>query len=106
MLKKNLSSGQNVDELTQSGKRALEQGLISEAIGYLQSALDAGQHSYESEAIARCYLSEALEKASLYKEQLEASRRFENPKEIVRCSDRTQVLLLIRLGWAHSFNND
>jgi len=90
----------------EAGQTALEEGRFVDAANHLRAALRLGTHSAEEEAVLRCLLSEALEKRSLNREQLEVVAKYEKFSEFVRLSERTQMHVLVRLGWGYSFNDD
>lgn len=94
------------DNPFEAGKTALEEGRFLDAANHFRSSLRLGSQSPEDEAIARCLLSEALEKRSVNREQLEVVTKYEKFNEFVRLSERTQMQVLIRLGWGYSFNDD
>jgi DNA-binding NtrC family response regulator/Tfp pilus assembly protein PilF len=99
-------SKQPIDEAIRAGQLALEESRFEEAATRFRSALRMTPRSAEEEAFIRCQLSDALEKRSLARDQLEVVAKYETPSEFARLSERTQMLVLIRLGWAYSFNND
>src|SRR4026208_902614 len=97
---KRTSAGKNpVESVIAAGQRALEETRFEDAVTEFRSALRVGTRSAEEEALVRCRLSEALEKRSLYRDQLEAVACYEKPTEFARLSERMQMLMLIRLGW-------
>jgi tetratricopeptide (TPR) repeat protein len=65
-----------------------------------------GARSGEEEVLIRTQLSEAFEKRSLYREQIEAVAKYEKLAEFSRLSERNKLLVLVRLGWGYSFIND
>jgi DNA-binding NtrC family response regulator/tetratricopeptide (TPR) repeat protein len=95
-----------VERVILAGQRALEETRFEDAVTEFRSALRIGTRSAEEEALVRCRLSEALEKRSLYRDQLEVVERYEKPTEFARLSERMQMLMLIRLGWGYSLNDD
>ncbi|HSE97967.1 MAG TPA: tetratricopeptide repeat protein, partial [Blastocatellia bacterium] len=95
-----------VSDLVAAGQAALEESRFEEATNHFRAALKAGTGSAEDEALIRCQLSEALEKRGLNNEQLEAVARYDKFSEFARLSEHTQMLVLIRLGWGYSVNND
>ncbi|HVF88961.1 MAG TPA: sigma 54-interacting transcriptional regulator [Blastocatellia bacterium] len=99
-------SSQRVEEVIASGQSALDDSRFEEAEVRFRAALRMGPHTAEEEALIRCKLSSALEKRALNREQLEAVSKYDNFSDFVRLSERTQMLVLISLGWAHSVNND
>ncbi|HYP25762.1 MAG TPA: sigma 54-interacting transcriptional regulator [Blastocatellia bacterium] len=99
-------SSQRVEEVIASGQSALDDSRFEEAENRFRAALRLGPHTPEEEALIRCKLSSALEKRSLNREQLEVVSKYDNFNDFVRLSERTQMLVLISLGWAHSVNND
>jgi DNA-binding NtrC family response regulator/tetratricopeptide (TPR) repeat protein len=98
-------AGSRLDAVIASGQAAMDSGRFEEAANQFRTALRASRFSANDEAVLRCHLSEALEKRSLNREQLEAVAKYENPA-LSRFPDKTQMLVYIRLGWGHSFNND
>src|SRR5688572_11853531 len=103
MASKRTPSGKDpVEGVILAGQRALEETRFEDAVTEFRSALRVGTRSSEEEALVRCRLSEALEKRSLYRDQLKVVARYEKPSEFVRLSERTQMLMLIRLGWGYS----
>jgi hydrogenase-4 transcriptional activator len=104
--KKRSSSKDPVESVILAGQRALEETRFEDAVTEFRSALRVGTRSAEEEALVRCRLSEALEKRSLYRDQLEVVARYEKPAEFARLSERMQMLMLIRLGWGYSLNDD
>jgi hydrogenase-4 transcriptional activator len=99
-------SDNRAQEAILAGQAALEESRYEEASDYFKSALRMGTRSSEEEARVRCQLSESLEKRGLYREALNAVVKYDKLPEFVRLSDRTQMLVLIRLGWSNSFSND
>ncbi|MFP5264065.1 MAG: tetratricopeptide repeat protein, partial [Blastocatellia bacterium] len=89
-----------------AGQAALEESRYEEASDHFKAALRAGVRSTEQEARVRCQLSVSLEKRGLYREALDAIVKYDNLPEFVRLSDRSQMGVLIRLGWSYSFSND
>jgi hydrogenase-4 transcriptional activator len=89
-----------------AGQAALEGSRYEEASDHFKAALRAGVRSSEQEARVRCQLSVSLEKRGLYREALDAIVKYDNLPEFVRLSDRSQMGVLIRLGWSYSFSND
>ncbi|HEU4390233.1 MAG TPA: tetratricopeptide repeat protein, partial [Blastocatellia bacterium] len=97
--------GGRLEAVIAAGQAAMDSGRFEEAANQLRAALRSIRFSTNEEAILRCHLSEALEKRSLNREQLEVVSKYENPA-LTRFPDKTQMLVYIRLGWGHSFNND
>jgi DNA-binding NtrC family response regulator/tetratricopeptide (TPR) repeat protein len=95
-----------IDDAIAAGCLALEQTRFEDAVNQFRLALRLGPRSAEEEALIRCWLSEALEKRSLYREQLEIVSRYEKTTEFKKLSESSQMLVLIRLGWGYSLNND
>ncbi|HEV8482980.1 MAG TPA: sigma 54-interacting transcriptional regulator [Blastocatellia bacterium] len=104
--RRNPSGKDPVEAVIAAGQRALEETRFEDAVTEFRAALRIGTRSAEEEALVRCRLSEALEKRSLYREQLEVVARYEKPQEFSRLSERLQMLMLIRLGWGYSLNDD
>jgi DNA-binding NtrC family response regulator/Tfp pilus assembly protein PilF len=100
-----LGNRQPQDHLA-AGNAALEESRFEEATDHFRSALRLGSRSPEEEALIRCSLSESLEKRGLFKEQLDALLKYEKFSEFARLSEHTQMMVLIRLGWGHSFCGD
>ncbi len=103
---RNPLGGNQIDTAVASGQTALDSGRYEEAADYFRSALRMAPRSLEEEALIRCRLSEALEKRSLNREQLEVVARFEEGPQLDRLSDQTRVRVLVRLAWGYSFTND
>lgn len=99
-------TGIRPEEALSAGQEALESGRFEEAAAFFRSALRVDRLSANEEAIVRCHLSEALEKRGLNREQLDTVAKYENFARFARLPESTQLLVLIRLGWAHSLNND
>ncbi|HWO00530.1 MAG TPA: sigma 54-interacting transcriptional regulator [Blastocatellia bacterium] len=99
---RNLSS----EDALAAGQAALEESRFEDAANYLRSALRAGARSAEEEVLIRTLLSEAFEKRSLYREQIDAVAKYEKLAEFSRLSERNKMLVLVRLGWGYSFSND
>lgn len=95
-----------VEQVMVVGHEALEGGRFEEAVNQFKFALRLGPESIEEEALVRCKLSAAYEKLSQNREQLETLAKYESFADFARLSERTQLTVLVRLGWAHSFNND
>lgn len=89
-----------------AGRAALEESRFEEAANHFRAALRKAPRPGDEEALIRCDLSEALEKRGLNREQLEAVAKYEKLGEFTRLSERTQMLVLIRLAWGMSTNND
>src|SRR5215210_5927681 len=95
-----------LEEAITAGQAALEDGRFEEAANYFRAALRSGPRSNDEEASLRCQLSEALEKRSLHREQLDSVLKYEKPIELARIGEQAQMQVLIRLGWGYSFHND
>ena len=95
-----------LDDALAAGHAALDEGLIDEAIDFFKVALRRGTNTPEREALIRCGLSEAFERRGEGRDQLEAISKYDNFPDFVRLPERTQMRVLIRLGWAHSVNNE
>ena len=106
MASRDLLRSHRVEEAVAAGQAALEESRFEEATAHFRSALRRGGWTSEEEASIRCYLSEALEKRGLNREQLEVVTKYEKLSEFERLSDHAQMITLIRLGWGYSFNND
>jgi hydrogenase-4 transcriptional activator len=106
MVTRDPMSSQRVEEVIASGQSALYDSRFEEAENRFRAALRMGPLSIEEEALIRCKLSSALEKRSLNREQLEVVSKYGNSSDFDRLTERTQMLVLISLGWAHSVNND
>ncbi len=106
MASRDLLRSHRVEEAVAAGQAALEESRFEEATTHFRSALRRGGWSSEEEASIRCYLSEALEKRGLHREQLEVVTKYEKLSEFERLPSHAQMLTLIRLGWGYSFNND
>ncbi|HWC78100.1 MAG TPA: tetratricopeptide repeat protein, partial [Blastocatellia bacterium] len=89
-----------------AGDAALEDGLLDMALECFRSALRRGPLTVEREALTRCGLSEAFGRFGKPREQLEAIAKYDNFPDFIRLSEPTRVRVLIRLGWAHSSNDD
>ncbi|MGH9763735.1 MAG: hypothetical protein ACREAC_23120, partial [Blastocatellia bacterium] len=89
-----------------AGQAALEGSRFEEAANYFKTALRMGSRNAEEESLIRCELSEALGKRGLGKEQLDAVAKYDTPSELARLPEPAQMKVLIKLGWAHSLNND
>lgn len=99
------SPADRFEEVVAAGQTALDSGRFEEA-AHLFSAALRGRNSANDEALIRCRLSEALEKRGLNHEQLEAVAKYDDVSKQLRLPDNTQMLVLIRLGWAHSLLDD
>src|SRR6185436_2778074 len=95
-----------LDDALAAGHAALDDGLLDEAIDLFKMALRRGANTPEREALIRCGLSEAFERCGEGRDQLEAISKYDNFPDFVRLPERTQMRVLIRLGWAHSVNNE
>ncbi|HEY6331845.1 MAG TPA: sigma 54-interacting transcriptional regulator [Blastocatellia bacterium] len=102
---RDIARGGRIEDTVVDGQTALENGRFEEAVEHFRSALRLGPRNAEEEALIRCELSNALGKRGLGREQLEAIGKYEKPSELIHLAGRTKMLTLIRLGWAHSFNN-
>jgi hydrogenase-4 transcriptional activator len=89
-----------------AGQTALEESRFEEATNHFRFALRKGAPSSEEEAQIRYLLSEALEKRGLHREHLDVVSKYEKLSEFSRLSEHSQMLVLIRLGWGYSYNND
>jgi hydrogenase-4 transcriptional activator len=106
MVTRNSQFSKRVDETMAAAHSALEDGRFEEASGYFAAALKQGPLAPGEEAGIRCGFSLSLEKRGLHREQLEIVSKYETLANFSRLSEQTQMLVLIRLGWAYSFNND
>src|ERR1044072_599855 len=106
MASRDLLRSHRVEETVAAGQAALEESRFEEATNHFRSALKRGGSTTEEEASIRCYLSEALEKRGLHREQLEPVSRYEKLSEFTRLSEHWQLPARVRLGWGYSFNND
>src|SRR5215210_9127257 len=88
-----------LEEAIAAGQAAMEDGRVEEAANHFRSALRSGPRSHDEEAVLRCRLSEALEKRSLHREQLDAVIKYEKQTELARLNEQGQMQVLIRLGW-------
>jgi hydrogenase-4 transcriptional activator len=95
-----------LEDALAGGQAALEESRFEDAANHLKSALRLGARSGEEEVLIRTLLSEAFEKRSLYREQIEAVAKYEKLAEFSRLSERNKLLVLVRLGWGYSFSND
>ncbi|HSO75416.1 MAG TPA: tetratricopeptide repeat protein, partial [Blastocatellia bacterium] len=95
-----------IEDALADGQTALEESRFEDAANHLRSALRMGARSGEEEVLIRTLLSEAFEKRSLYREQIEAVTKYEKLGEFSRLSERNKLLVLVRLGWGYSFIND
>ena len=100
------AGNRRIQEAFAVGKTALEECRYEEAATCFSSALRMGPASYEEEASIRCYLSQAHDRRGMNREQFEAVAKYEGSSEFKRLSEPMQMRVLIRLGWAYSFNND
>jgi DNA-binding NtrC family response regulator/tetratricopeptide (TPR) repeat protein len=103
---KTLVTARGIDDAVAAGRAAMEESRFEDAAKYFRAALRMGPGAGDVEALIRCELSEALEKRALNREQLEAVAKYEKFPEFSRLSEQTQMLVLIRLGWSMSVNND
>ena len=106
MASRNPYVSERVDAAMASAHAALEDGRFEEASELFQRALREGVLSPADEAQIRCGLSLSLEKRGHHKEQLQAIARYETLADFTRLQEASQMPVLIRLGWAYSFNND
>jgi hydrogenase-4 transcriptional activator len=95
-----------LDDALAAGHTALEEGLLDEALDSFRSALRRGPHTAEREALIRSGLSETFERSGKPREQLDAISKYDNFPDFVRLPEHTQMLVLIRMGSAHSANNE
>jgi DNA-binding NtrC family response regulator/tetratricopeptide (TPR) repeat protein len=95
-----------LDDALAAGHTALEEGLVDEALDSFRSALRRGPHTAEREALIRSGLSETFERCGKSREQLDAISKYDNFPDFVRLPEPTQMLVLIRMGSAHSANNE
>ncbi|MFY9608733.1 MAG: sigma 54-interacting transcriptional regulator [Blastocatellia bacterium] len=95
-----------IEDALADGQAALEASRFEDAANHLRSALRMGARSGEEEVLIRTLLSEAFEKRSLYREQIEAVAKYEKLAEFSRLSEQNKLLVLVRLGWGYSFSND
>lgn len=102
---KDFARGNRIEDSVVDGQAALENGRFEEAADHFRAALRMGPRSPEEEALIRCDLSSALGKRGLGREQLEAISKYEKASELIHLAGRAKMLVLIRLGWAHSYNN-
>jgi hydrogenase-4 transcriptional activator len=103
---KTLVTSHRIDDALAAGRTAMEESRFEEAANHFRAALRMSPSPGDEEALIRCELSEALEKRALNREQLEAVAKYEKFLDFSRLSERTQMLVLIRLGWSMSVNND
>src|SRR5215216_996320 len=95
-----------IEDEVAAGQTALEESRFDDATIHFRSALRKGAPSSQEDARIRCLLSEALEKRGLHREHLEVVAKYEKLSEFTRLPEHCQMLVLIRLGWGYSFNND
>jgi len=98
--------GSRLEEAVVAGHTAIEESRFEDAVLHFKSALRIGPRNPEEEALIRCGLSQALGRRGLAREQLDAVSKYDNFPKFVQLTEKTQMLVLIRLGWAFSFNND
>jgi DNA-binding NtrC family response regulator/tetratricopeptide (TPR) repeat protein len=101
-----LAHSQSLEDAVASGRAAMEESRFEEAANHFRSALRMAPRPGDEEARIRCDLSEALEKRGLHREQLEAVAKYEKLAEFTRLSEQLQMIVLVRLGWGMSFNNN
>ena len=106
MVMRDPSRGGRLEDIVSAGRTALESGRFEEAVNQFKAALKAGSRSVEQEAAIRCDLSAALGKRGLSREQLDAVSKYNTLANFTNLSDPTKLRVLIRLGWAYSFNSD
>jgi hydrogenase-4 transcriptional activator len=95
----------SLQDVIDAGKAALEESRFEEAANHFSSALRLAPSSDE-EALIRALLSDAFYKRGMSREQLEAVIKYTNFSDFARLSESMQMFVLIRLGWAFTFNND
>lgn len=95
----------SIQNIIDAGKAALEESRFEEAANHFLSALRMAPSSDE-EAYIRALLSDAFYKRGMSREQLEAVTKYTNFSDFARLSESTQMFVLIRLGWAFTFNNE
>ena len=98
--------GSRLDEAVIAGQTAFEDNRFEDAVLHFKTALRIGARNSEEEALIRCDLSQALGRRGLAREQLDAVSKYDNFPKFVQLTEKTQMQVLIRLGWAFSFNND
>ncbi len=96
----------SIEDAIAAGEDALENSRFEEATNHFKYALRLIPRSANEEALIRCRLSEALEKRGLWPEQLEPVSKYSSPGDFERLAEKTQMEVLIRLGWGHSMNRD
>jgi hydrogenase-4 transcriptional activator len=96
----------SIQELIEAGKTALDESRFEEAAGQFSSALRYGPASNDEEAYIRSLLSDSFYKRGMSREQLEAVSKYTNFSDFTRLSESMKMFVLIRLGWAYTFNND
>jgi len=106
MVMRDPSRANRLEDVVSAGRAALESGRFEEAINHFKSALKVGSRSVEQEAAIRCDLSAAFGKRGLSREQLDAVSRYNTLANFTNLTDAAKVRVLVRLGWAYSFNND
>jgi hydrogenase-4 transcriptional activator len=106
MASRNLFGNSHVGDEVSAGKAAFDESRFEDATAHFRAALRRGGWTVEEELRIRCQLSETLEKRGLHVEQLEAVSRYERPGAFDRLTEAAQMLILIRLGRAHSYNSD
>jgi hydrogenase-4 transcriptional activator len=95
----------SLQDAIDAGKMALEESRFEEAANHFSSALRMAPSSDE-EALLRALLSDAFYKRGMSREQLDAVNKYTNFSDFARLSEAMQMFVLIRLGWAFTFNND
>src|SRR5215831_7495291 len=98
--------GSRLEEAVVAGHTAIEESRFEDAVLHFKTALRIGPRNPEEEALIRCELSQALGRRGLAREQLDAVSKYDNFPKFVQLTEKTQMQVLIRLGWAFSFNND
>jgi DNA-binding NtrC family response regulator/tetratricopeptide (TPR) repeat protein len=106
MVMREPSRANRLEDIVSAGRTALESGRFEEAVNHFKSALRAGTRSIEQEAAIRCDLSAALGKRGLSREQLDAVAKYNTFSNFTNLSEATRMRVLVRLGWAYSFNSD
>src|ERR1051325_856010 len=96
----------SIEELIEAGKAALEESRFEEAAGHFSAALRYGASSQDEEAYIRSLLSDSYYKRGMSREQLDAVSKYTHFADFTRLSEPMQMFVLIRLGWAYTFNND
>ncbi|HEV7798190.1 MAG TPA: sigma 54-interacting transcriptional regulator [Pyrinomonadaceae bacterium] len=99
-------SNQNLLEELDQVRSLLDQGLSAEAKSRIASLIAAAHNNPSVLALARCFLSTALEMQGQYRDSLAAVAMYESPESRAKLDQQTVQSLKVQIGLAYNYNGD